>query len=136
MNMSGSKFFVMVHLLFLVFIMTWAGSDGNLLFGQEARAASESLSTARSEQQEAKKLPPAQHYTVTRATSTVKVDGVLNEDAWANAVVIKILYEYLPGDNIPAPVETDCLVTYDNNSLYVAFRAFDPNPREVRAHLM
>ena len=134
--MSGSKFFVMVHLLFLVCIMTWAGSDGNSLFGQEARAASESLSTAQSEQQEAKELPPAQHYTVTRATSAVKVDGVLDEDAWANAVVIKILYEYLPGDNIPAPVETDCLVTYDNNSLYVAFRAFDPNPREIRAHLM
>ncbi len=134
--MLGSKFFVMVHLMFLVLIMTWAGSDGNLLFGQEARAATESLSTAQSEQQEAKKLPPAQHYTVTRATSAVKVDGVLDEDAWANAVVIKLPYEYLPGDNVPPPVETDCLVTYDNNNLYVAFRAFDPEPQNIRAYLM
>jgi len=61
---------------------------------------------------------------------------VLNEDAWARAVVIKLPYEYLPGDNIPAPVETECLVTYDNNDLYVAFRAFDPEPQKIRAHLM
>ena len=134
--MTRGRIILIVHLLTLALVITGGWSDGNLLFGQEAKAATETLLIAQSNQQEPKKLPPAQHYTVTRATSGIKVDGVLDEDAWANAVIIKLPYEYLPGDNIPAPVETDCLVTYDENNLYIGFRAFDPNPREIRAHLM
>ena len=37
---------------------------------------------------------------------------------------------------MPPPVETECLVTYDAKNLYVAFRAHDPKPSEIRAHLM
>jgi hypothetical protein len=44
-------------------------------------------------------------------------------------------YEYFPGDNVPPPVKTECLVIFDDKSLYVAFRAFDPRPGEIRAHL-
>ena len=32
-------------------------------------------------------------------------------------------------------MRTECLVTYDAASIYVAFRAFDPRPAEIRAHL-
>ena len=45
-------------------------------------------------------------------------------------------YEWSPGDNMPPPVETECLVTYDAKNLYVAFRAHDPTPADIRAHLM
>ena len=44
--------------------------------------------------------------------------------------------EWQPGDNIPAPVQTQCLVTYDARNLYVAFRALDPKPGDIRAHFM
>ena len=44
--------------------------------------------------------------------------------------------EWMPGDNVPPPVETECLVTYDAKNLYVAFRAHDPRPSDIRAHLM
>ena len=37
---------------------------------------------------------------------------------------------------MPPPVETECLVTYDAKNLYVAFRAHDPKPADIRAHLM
>ena len=37
---------------------------------------------------------------------------------------------------MPPPVETECLVTYDATNLYVAFRALDPKPADIRAHLM
>lgn len=80
--------------------------------------------------------PKAAHYTVTAATSEIKVDGVLDEKAWSDAVVIKLPYEWSPGDNISAPVDTDCLVTFDNKYFYVAFRCYDPDPSKVRAHLM
>jgi hypothetical protein len=75
-------------------------------------------------------------YNVARAASAVKVDGVLNEEAWASATVIPLPFEWQPGDNIPAPVKTECLVTYDLHNFYVAFRCFDPEPRKIRAHLM
>ena len=78
----------------------------------------------------------AAHYTVSAATSEIKTDGLLDEQAWEDAVVIKLPYEWLPGDNIPAPVDTDCLITFDRKFLYIGFRCYDPEPSKIRAHLM
>ncbi|TNF70470.1 MAG: hypothetical protein EP299_14015 [Acidobacteria bacterium] len=75
-------------------------------------------------------------FEVARATSEIDIDGVLDEPAWQEAVVIPLLYEYFPGNNIPPPVETEGLVTFDDSWLYIAFRAHDPEPGRVRAHLM
>ncbi|MCX6551166.1 MAG: DUF5916 domain-containing protein [Acidobacteria bacterium] len=75
-------------------------------------------------------------FDVTRATSPIKIDGVLDEGAWQTAAVVPLPYEWAPGDNVPPPVETRCLVTYDAKYLYIAFRAHDPKPGEIRAHLM
>jgi hypothetical protein len=87
-------------------------------------------------QEKDKQQLSAQHYTVTPATSPIKVDGVLDEQAWAEAVVIKLPYEWTPGDNIPPPVDTDCLVTFDKKYFYVGFRCYDREPKKIRAHLM
>ena len=78
----------------------------------------------------------AARFDVAKASVPVRVDGVLDEEAWAAAPVIRVPYEWQPGDNVPAPVETECLVTYDLHNLYVGFRCFDPEPRKIRAHLM
>jgi hypothetical protein len=75
-------------------------------------------------------------FAITRAASPVKVDGVLDEDAWKTATVVPLPYEWAPGENVPPPVETQCLVTFDAKNLYIAFRAFDPKPSDIRAHLM
>ena len=61
---------------------------------------------------------------------------MLDEEAWKTAAVVPLPYEWAPGDNVPPPVETECLVTYDAKNLYVAFRAHDPKPSDIRAHLM
>jgi len=79
---------------------------------------------------------PAENYAISPVSSKIKVDGLLDEDAWAKATVIKLPYEWTPGDNIPSPVETECLVTFDRDGFYLAFRCFDPKPGEIRAHLM
>ncbi len=110
---SLSGFIFLVNLFFQVFPV-WGGSP-------ESREP---------------KLPAPRQYVVKPASSVIKVDGILNEPAWQDAVKLKILYEWLPGDNIPAPVDTDVLVTFDKTKLYVGFRCFDPNPRKIRAHLM
>lgn len=79
---------------------------------------------------------PARELRVERATSPIEIDGVLDEGAWENALVVPVRWEYQPGDAIEAPVETEALVTFDEKNLYVAFRAHDPEPRKIRANLM
>ncbi len=78
---------------------------------------------------------PAQ-FEISPAAGKIKVDGVLDEEAWKNCRVIKLPTEWTPGENTPAPVDTDCLVTYDRANIYIAFRCHDPEPQKIRAHLM
>jgi Domain of unknown function (DUF5916)/Carbohydrate family 9 binding domain-like len=81
-------------------------------------------------------LPPPRTFTTSRVTTSITIDGVLDEDAWRLAGVVPLVWEWAPGDNVPPPVKTDCLVTYDDDNLYIAFRASDPDSRLIRAHLM
>jgi len=69
------------------------------------------------------------------ATSAIHVDGVLDEAAWDDAEVLTVPYEWFPDDNTPAPVETEVRITFDASRLYVSFRAHDPEPAAIRAHL-
>lgn len=71
--------------------------------------------------------------TVKKAGAPIRVDAVLDEPAWQEATPIPIDREWFPGDNIPAAVATDALVTWDDDKLYVAFRASDPHPQLIRA---
>jgi hypothetical protein len=75
-------------------------------------------------------------FAVRRATSDIDVDGYLTEDAWLDAAAVPIVWEWQPGDNVRPPVRTEALVTYDDRHLYIAFRAQDPEPQKIRAHLM
>ena len=86
----------------------------------------------------AAQAPPAAPatYEVPGLADGIKVDGVLDEPAWAQAVVIEAAYEVSPGDNLPAPVRTQALLFHTGTRLYVGFRAFDPEPAKIRAHLM
>ena len=77
-----------------------------------------------------------QVYVIPKAQDKIKTDGLLDDAAWKDAVKIPLPYEFLPGDNIPAPVKTECLVICSRSTLYVGFRCFDPEPRKIRAHLM
>jgi hypothetical protein len=79
--------------------------------------------------------PPRRNYEVHRAAGPIVVDGSLDDEGWKQAAVIELAYEYFPGDNTPAPVRTEFLVTFGEDRLYLAFRAFDPEPGGIRAHL-
>ena len=74
-------------------------------------------------------------YRIERAAGSVKVDGVLEEDVWTKAEKWELPYETFPGDNLPARVKTEGQVAYDDERLYVAFHAHDPEPGKIRAHL-
>ena len=70
---------------------------------------------------------------ISRAVSPIRVDGVLDEPAWQQATAISVDHEWFPGDNVPVPISTTALITYDDEHLYVAFRAADPEPGLIRA---
>ncbi len=73
---------------------------------------------------------------MTKASSPIRIDGVLDDPAWEKAGRLDIAYEWTPGENVPPPVKTEVLVTYDDSNFYIAFRCFDPDPKSIRAHLM
>ena len=73
---------------------------------------------------------------IRRASSEITIDGVLEEAAWTDATEISIRFEWFPGDNTEPPVRTLAYVTYDDRNFYVGFRAFDPQPRQIRAQFM
>ena len=93
------------------------------------------LSSAISAQEPGPQAAARNGFTVRPATSKIEVDGVLDEQGWADATVVPLTHEWFPGDNTEPPVRTDCLVTFDSDNLYVAFRAYDPDPSRIRAHL-
>jgi Domain of unknown function (DUF5916) len=74
-------------------------------------------------------------YRVPKVDTPVKTDGVLDEEVWKKALVLQLNYEVQPGENIKPPVRTDVLIAYSTTRLYIAFRAFDPDPSQIRARL-
>lgn len=65
----------------------------------------------------------------------IEIDAVLDEVAWTQALNLPLNYETRPGENIQPAVATECLITYDSDQLYIAFRAHDPEPEKIRARL-
>lgn len=64
---------------------------------------------------------------VKSATSPV-VDGALANGEWADAAVATTFVQFEPRRGEPSPFQTEALVLYDVQHLYVAFRVWDPEP--------
>jgi hypothetical protein len=73
-------------------------------------------------------------YVLPSTSGPIKIDGKLDDKEWGNALKLDLPYETWPGENLPAPVRTEAYLLYDNTNLYVAFRAFDPEPSKLRAY--
>ncbi len=65
-------------------------------------------------------------------SSSPQIDGVLNEDVWKEAAVLKNFYQTQPGDNTTPSFPTEVLIGYDSKNLFLGFRAFDESGK-VRA---
>ena len=64
---------------------------------------------------------------VPRITAPIRVDGRLDEAAWANAAILTGFSQYQPVDRLPADDSTEVLVTYAEHEIYFAVRAFEPH---------
>ncbi len=65
---------------------------------------------------------------------TISIDGDLNDSGWRFAAKADNFAEHQPGDQTKPPVNTEALIAYDENKLYVAFICYD-DPTQVRASL-
>ena len=73
-------------------------------------------------------------FNIPTISSAITVDATLDEAAWQSATKISVNIEMSPGDNITAPVTTTAYIMADADTLYVAFKALDPNPDQIRAY--
>lgn len=71
---------------------------------------------------------------VNRIHSSIQIDGELDDSGWVGAATATNFTETWPGNQIKPPVQTEALVTYDDNYLYIAFKCYD-DPQTVRASL-
>jgi len=75
------------------------------------------------------------NYQLSHQQTPIVLDGVMDELAWENATRIDLKYENRPGEGVAARVKTEAYFFEDGENLYVAIKAFDPKPSEIRASL-
>lgn len=68
---------------------------------------------------QAQKKNSAYQLHIRKATSSIVVDGEMNEQSWQDADVARNFWQILPMDTSRAAVPTEVRMTYDNNNLYI-----------------
>jgi hypothetical protein len=79
-------------------------------------------------------VPPAA--LAMRASGPIKLDGRLDEAAWAGAAPIGPLTQSEPDEGAPPGEATEVRLLYDENSLYLGIRCFDRTPSGIAATKM
>lgn len=81
----------------------------------------------------------ADDYRVTRTTTAPKIDGVLDDAAWAQAAPMPTgqwkSYNPNRGDDMPDVYKTEVRITYDDRNVYFAFHCFDNEPDRIRTNV-
>ena len=70
------------------------------------------------------------------ASPAPKIDGKLDDEFWASAFVIDKFTQYEPREGAEPSEKTVAYIGYDRNNLYIGVRAYDSNPKAVRACLV
>jgi hypothetical protein len=67
--------------------------------------------------------------------TAIRLDGELNESVWENAQPVSAFLQRDPLEGAPSTLRTEARVAYDKSAIYVAVRAFDPEPDRITAFL-
>ena len=78
--------------------------------------------------------PP--HLRVPRIPGPLKLDGDLSKPEWSGAAVIPDLVEDSPNPMAANPYHTEVRLLRDDDHLYVAVHAVDPDPENVQTHTL
>jgi hypothetical protein len=68
-------------------------------------------------------------------TGAIRVDGHLDEAAWAQASIASGFVQYEPDPGLPASQRTEARVLYADDALYVAIRAWDTAADSIKGQL-
>ena len=79
--------------------------------------------------------PAVAPHQIPRLPEGIVIDGQLDDAAWASAGEFELNYEISPGDNIKPEASSKARMGYTDSALYLSFRAQDPKPGDIRAHL-
>ena len=71
---------------------------------------------------------------VPQISQAPEIDGMVDESIWDTALKINLTVEVSPSENTPALAQTEVLLMTDESQLYAAFRVYDPDPSQIRAH--
>lgn len=69
---------------------------------------------------------------VHRAAKRPVIDGRLDDEVWQVAAPLTHFVQFEPVDSVLPPTQSLGWVTYDSRHLYVAFRAYEPDPSKRR----
>lgn len=76
--------------------------------------------------------------TIERASQPPKIDGVLDDEAWAKVAPLPggptdwVSYQPGRGDKMPDIYRTEVRITYDDRNIYFALHCFDNEPAKIR----
>ena len=65
-----------------------------------------------------------------------EIDGSLDDPAWKHAQVVSNFTQVVPVEGGAPSFRTEVRFITDRDSLFISFRAFDPDPSEIVANLM
>lgn len=79
---------------------------------------------------------PGRHYHATRLTvPPPTIDGVLDDHAWTTGVWSGEFTQFEPFNGRPPSEQTEFMILYDDDNIYVAIRAWDSSPDSIVSRL-
>jgi hypothetical protein len=78
---------------------------------------------------------PRKETIASKASSAIRIDGILDEAAWADAAVATDFMQVEPYNGRPATFRTEVKFLYDNTGLYIGAMMYDPYPDSIPRQL-
>ncbi len=72
----------------------------------------------------------------TKAEGPIRIDGVLDEDAWGRAQAVSDFVQFQPERGVSASAGTTVRVLYDGVAIYFAFENADPETGRIAARIV
>ncbi|RKY55596.1 MAG: hydrolase, partial [Candidatus Neomarinimicrobiota bacterium] len=73
----------------------------------------------------------SREYVTSKTMNPPVIDGILDDTCWATAPMTGDFHMHQPHDDRSASFQTEFAILYDNDNLYVAIRAHDPEPEKI-----
>jgi hypothetical protein len=80
-------------------------------------------------------IPSTPTLQAVRTTQPIRIDGRLDEAAWALSSPATGFRQMQPNEGEPATHRTEVRVLYDDQALYIGARMYDSEPEKIRAQL-